>query len=459
MSTHSRNRNAGRNMHVHSHPPLLVVLAAMLLLSGPTLSAQLKSATSHRQRAAAATTTTGVDGKRAAEPRLEHIRAMLQRAPDELASSGEMLRPFGVASLDTSPALRGLSIALLDTSGARVALLFGNGVSVDAIPATVRKALAVAAVDRARVSQQGARDATITSHRAQGDAESPSLVLVMPAPRAEARCDCLLDADGALVAALSPSGSASFIDGDGMLEGVYLPLTKGARTPAAADRETPPARHGAREPAGDFGLIAPGFLALLVLGAMGGVAWKRSRAARESGMLPRELTRTYFDLNELVDAIAGGMSTSLAHTIKLETYFNIAPAMVRADRRRVAMLLRQLMKAAGHAMPDGGTLTIVTRFAEVTDDSAERLNVPIGHFIVLEVSGTEPRPQDDPAAATAPFMAASALGRSAIERIVASHGWSLRAGSAQGTGGGSSIYMPLASESVIALSELHEHRA
>ncbi len=397
---------------------------------------------------------------RRSDPRIAYIEALLDSAPGELAQSGNVLRAFGFASSDTTAAFRGMSIAVIDTTGARTALLLGDGSSIDGLPRHARRALATAAVVRGRDLQKSQADISLTTHRIANARDSVQLVIVRPVPRLTERCDCLLDGDGAIVAALSERGTAAIVTDDGSVAGTFVPLLElPAIRPVFGALEARGAGQVLRSTR-DRTITVRELLALLAVGVGAALAWRLVRAGTRTQVLAEQLIPTSFDANTLLSSLAGEASEKLGRNTRLETHFHIAPAVVRGDRKRLAQALRLLIGAARHAMPRGGTLSLTTRFAEVTEGGDL---IPNGHYIVLTVDDTgQPLPSDlrrrllDAIPAPSREWSSASDDLTTVQRIVRAHGWWLHVDAPRDTGNVVSIYMPLAPESLIPLVDLQE---
>ncbi len=410
--------------------------------------------------------TTAPASARRVDHRIGYVRALLDSGPAELAQSGNVLRPFGFALSSIDPSLHQLNIALLDTSGVRVALLLGDGAAVDAISRARRRVLASTAVFRARGSERADPDATTETLRVPSVGDSLSLVFVKPVLRGETHCDCMMDADGVLVAALSPSVAASLAE-DGMLADAVVPSYMPADTPEA------PALAGAQSRLMTIATQSGGTpplwgMAVLVAACIGCVmAWRTFSIGGRSLVRRDQLAQTTFDANALISELASGLTESRGQNVKLELYFNITPAIVHADRKRLAHALRLLMRSAQDAMPTGGTLTLTTRFVEITDDRTDDAAVPAGHYIVLEVADSgramthdRQRRLIDAQRHEAPrrsFGREDSLG--IVAGIVQAHGWWLRNDRVQDDRNIIGVWMPLAHEALTPLADLHEQLA
>jgi PAS domain S-box-containing protein len=121
------------------------------------------------------------------------------------------------------------------------------------------------------------------------------------------------------------------------------------------------------------------------------------RAAEQASALPRQLLAfgrkqvlepRLVDLDEIV-----GNSTELLRRVVRESVEIVAvrssePVHVRADPGQIEQVLLNLAVNARDAMPNGGTITIETRVAVVSDEVARERGVASGRFAVLSVTDT-----------------------------------------------------------------------
>lgn len=401
------------------------------------------------------------------EVRLARIRALLDSAPAELAQSGNVVRAFGFANSGVRIAIQGLSIVLLDTSGARIALLTGDGSTVDSVSVESRRALASAAAARGRGSQDAEPDTSIAYFRTRNVRDGSVLLFVKPVPRSTARCDCLLDSDGAIVAALPASELAATVSDDGMLAGAFVPEIDGASALRRSARDAPLQDQPYFE--SPFAAVESPIGALvLVIACIGcAMAWRAYCPTTRSIVHRDQLRRSSFDINDIVSEIASTVSDRLGRTVKLETHFNIAPAIVNGDRKRLGQAIVLLIDAARAAMPTGGTLTLTTRFVEILEAGPERHAVASGHYVVLAIADTGASlsiarrqlllDQTVPSTDWQVFRRVDDL--SVAASIAHAHGWLISADRRPNDGNEVALYMPLAAETLTPLLELQEQLA
>ncbi|MBC7843299.1 MAG: PAS domain-containing protein [Gemmatimonadaceae bacterium] len=142
-------------------------------------------------------TTRRVDEHlRAIERLLDSAQTRLRRTPGPATS---------LAVTDSVPELlnQALSIALLDTSGARKVLLFGDGSRIDEIPTERRRAMLATALVMERRSRVAVPQTLMDESTTRADRDSIALLMVRALPRQTSPCNCLADTKGVLVAVLS----------------------------------------------------------------------------------------------------------------------------------------------------------------------------------------------------------------------------------------------------------------
>ncbi|MDZ7631434.1 MAG: hypothetical protein U5K74_08820 [Gemmatimonadaceae bacterium] len=311
---------------------------------------------------------------------LARVAALIDSAPAELARSSMLARPFGFGDSTTSVLAGAVSIGLLDTTGARVAMLMGSGARLDADthqPSTscsYRRSWHAPAVVAARL-----RDTVvITIPNPRSGTDSIAYQLVKALLPATARCDCLLDTHGAIVAAITDRALRNGAGGE-------APSADGAAL----------SRNGAGSTAGnavaartnvrwrDVALL--GLLALVIGGVGTTLARRADRRARDASDWQGSQKLVVLDLNEVASSAVGAASRSFGSAIKVETLYNVAPAPVLADRKQVRSRITALITAARATLPDGGTLRLTTRFVEFGADQHGGADESLGHHIVLTV--------------------------------------------------------------------------
>ena len=171
---------------------------------------------------------TSLTRARVATRRLdEHLRG-IERLFDS-AQTRLRRTPGPVSSLhvtDSLPELltQSLSIALLDTSGARKVLLFGDGRRIDEIPGERRRALLATALVLDRRSRVAVPQTLMDESVARVDRDSIALLIVRGLPRQTSPCNCLADTKGVLVAALSDRAIRQLLGSESVAAGGTMVL-------------------------------------------------------------------------------------------------------------------------------------------------------------------------------------------------------------------------------------------
>ncbi|MEV6638274.1 response regulator [Actinoplanes sp. NPDC051470] len=159
-----------------------------------------------------------------------------------------------------------------------------------------------------------------------------------------------------------------------------------------------------------------------------------------------DLNRAIRESNELL------LPTIGAH-IQIVTHLATDLRPVLAEPANIAQILLSLTVNAAHAMPDGGTLTIITSNADNTDNPDEANSTPASEFVRLTIRDTgHGMTPDTLARATDPFFTTkgggqgSGLGLSTVHGIVSQLGGVLRITSTPGRGAAVTIHLPTADQ-------------
>jgi PAS domain S-box-containing protein len=174
----------------------------------------------------------------------------------------------------------------------------------------------------------------------------------------------------------------------------------------------------------------------------------------------REMTQPEaLDLNGVIADIRILLSTSLGF---VDLRVDLAPGLeaIIADRGQVGQVLLNLAINARDAMPEGGTLTIGTRSADL-DDSYVRSHPGTrpGRYVELVVSDTGTGMSAEVAArafepffTTKPLGKGTGLGLSTVHGIVTQAGGSVTVESVEGTGTTFRLYFPVMGAAIPATS-------
>jgi signal transduction histidine kinase len=163
------------------------------------------------------------------------------------------------------------------------------------------------------------------------------------------------------------------------------------------------------------------------------------------------LQTTLIDVNDAITHAAESMADD-ATPIEITMLHTESPAVVQADEELLHRTISELIVNARRAMPAGGTLTLASRFVEVTAQAARTAAAPQGHYVVLSVSDTGVGIANDVRRQMfEPFFSTrrdtdrgAGLGLAAVNGICKQHGWVVSVESVPKVGTAVSIYMPKA---------------
>ena len=162
------------------------------------------------------------------------------------------------------------------------------------------------------------------------------------------------------------------------------------------------------------------------------------------------LAPRHVDVNEVVRAVKTMLDRSLGEDIRLETDLADDLGWVRVDPAQMEHVLVNLALNARDAMPDGGTLTIATRNADVSVEVAESISgLAPGLHIELTVQDTGVGMDDEtrrhifePFFATKEVGKGSGLGLATVYGVVRQSHGSTAVESAPGFGTTMKVYLP-----------------
>jgi signal transduction histidine kinase len=171
----------------------------------------------------------------------------------------------------------------------------------------------------------------------------------------------------------------------------------------------------------------------------------------------REVTQPEpLDLNTIVEDVQSLLSRSIGEHIVLRVEPVSHLPRIRADRGQVEQVLLNLAVNARDAMPEGGSLTIATRVAEL-DDSYSRVDPPVspGRYVELEVSDSGTGMSADVSAhifepffTTKPTGQGTGLGLSTVYGIMTKADGGMSVHSEEGVGTTFRLYFPATDEPV-----------
>jgi len=184
----------------------------------------------------------------------------------------------------------------------------------------------------------------------------------------------------------------------------------------------------------------------------------RSSATRAAGLVAKllafsrrqTLQNEPLQLGEVLGDVAPLLKRSIGETIELKTPTGRDLWYVKTDRTQFEQVVINLAVNARDAMPEGGTLTIVTR--NVTERESQRLahhGMAIGEYVAIEVSdtgsGMPPEVMEkifEPFFTTKEVGKGTGLGLSTVYGIVKQSGGFIYAESALGQGTTFRVYLP-----------------
>lgn len=156
------------------------------------------------------------------------------------------------------------------------------------------------------------------------------------------------------------------------------------------------------------------------------------------------------DLSKFIDSQAGTMLRLLGNNISIEriTSANLSPIM--ADPMLIEQILRNLLLNARDAMPNGGTLTIITEVVRVDEAHARRHeDARPGAFVCLTVTdtgcGMTQEVQEhlfEPFFTTKEVAQAAGLGLATVRGLVKQHSGWVEVDTNAGAGSRFAVYFP-----------------
>jgi len=157
------------------------------------------------------------------------------------------------------------------------------------------------------------------------------------------------------------------------------------------------------------------------------------------------------DVNDIVNRVEKLLLRLIGEDIELKTLLSGAPLTVLADSGQIEQVLMNLATNARDAMPDGGLLTIETRYAELTGDYTKgHLFAKGGKCAQISVTDTgagmdETTRQNifEPFFTTKDIGKGTGLGLSIVYGIVKQHNGNINVYSEPGRGTTFKIYLPL----------------
>ncbi len=166
----------------------------------------------------------------------------------------------------------------------------------------------------------------------------------------------------------------------------------------------------------------------------------------------KELETSIFDVNLTVAELEPMLQRLMPPAVEVEVKLGAQTGQIDADRGQIEQVLVNLAVNAGHAMPDGGTLTIRTGVTELREEpvrSHPSVEGNAGRYVVLEVSDTGVGMDRatlahifEPFFTTRKDGEGTGLGLATVYGIVKHSGGTIEADSEVGVGTTFTVYLP-----------------
>jgi signal transduction histidine kinase len=155
------------------------------------------------------------------------------------------------------------------------------------------------------------------------------------------------------------------------------------------------------------------------------------------------------DLNTVISDLQKMLARLISEDIRVAMQLDEHLGTVHADPAQIEQVLLNLVVNASDAMPNGGTLSIATRNAQLDETHASRLGLSTGRYVILRVSdtgcGMDAATQArifEPFFTTKEKGRGTGLGLSMVYAIVTSHGGMVTVDSTPEHGSIFMIYLP-----------------
>lgn len=156
------------------------------------------------------------------------------------------------------------------------------------------------------------------------------------------------------------------------------------------------------------------------------------------------------DLNDVIRSMGSVLSRLAGPNVELQLDLCARPAWVRGDVLQLEQVLGNLVRNAGEAMPEGGSLTIATGEVELSDRTADELGLAKGRHVRWIVRDGGPGvPREQRARIwhrgfTTRAGEARGFGLPSVRRAVERHGGAVDLVSTRGQGATFRIHLPCA---------------
>ena len=170
----------------------------------------------------------------------------------------------------------------------------------------------------------------------------------------------------------------------------------------------------------------------------------------------RGMQRQVVDLNTIVERSGRLLSRLIGEDITVELLTDSDLPSIEADAAQLEQVIVNLAVNARDAMPDGGTLTIRTAHASLIDQSATRLGLASGDYLLLSVQDTGVGIAEglkdqifEPFFTTKPLGYGTGLGLATVYSIVSQTGGAVALDSELGAGSRFEVYLPASTRPAI----------
>lgn len=178
-----------------------------------------------------------------------------------------------------------------------------------------------------------------------------------------------------------------------------------------------------------------------------------------------DIELTPVDIHKIIEDTSELLRHTINKKINIDLNLQAGRSIVRGDMSQLMNIFLNLGINAGHAMPDGGELTFLTRIAEL-DETWCRINSPDikpGPYIIIEVRDTGCGiPQESIGKLFDPFFTTSekgkgtGLGLSVVYGSIKQHNGTITVYSEQGRGTLFHVYIPLGEEDIPLTAKSNE---
>jgi PAS domain S-box-containing protein len=159
---------------------------------------------------------------------------------------------------------------------------------------------------------------------------------------------------------------------------------------------------------------------------------------------------TLLDVNEVIESLGNLLQRVIGEHITLETALSPTAGQVRADRSHIEQVVMNFVVNARDAMPNGGRLTIASTDVALDPAEAERITLPAGRYLRLDVADTGTGMDEavtarvfEPFFTTKGVGKGTGLGLSTVYGIVTAAGGHVSVASRSGEGTTFTVHLPV----------------